>query len=261
MYQQQLINIGLLPKEAKVYETLLNLGPNSITSIYQKSNLKKGDTYNVLHALKEKKLITEKIDRGKTLFLAEPPQKIESILRNKQKQLEAEKAELENLLPDLTTLFQTTTDKPIIQTQAGIEGMENFYEKILHTKNEVLIFVSKYDRDDHDMEKLIDRYTLKQYRKGIKLRALNPIDPQYSKSSHEDYLKDRHDKNITVRFISKKFTFPSQIIVFDNTIGITSLKNDVITTVIDNPDIAHTFKTLFEYMWLKAGEDHDKLIK
>ncbi|HCC23495.1 TPA: hypothetical protein DF272_04970 [Candidatus Falkowbacteria bacterium] len=259
MYQQQLTSIGFLPKEAKVYETLLNLGPSSITSIYQKSGLKKGDTYNVLHALKDKKLVTEKIERGKTFFLAEPPQKIGSLIQAKQKKLESEKAEFETILPDLTTLFQATTDKPIIQTQTGLEGMENFYEKILHAKSEILIFVSKYDRDDPEMEKLIDRYTLKQFNRGLKLRALNPIDSKFNQSTNRDYIKERSQKNIAIRFIPEAYTFPSQIIIFDNTVGITSLKTEVITTVIDNPDIAQTFKVFFEYMWQKAVTDHSHL--
>src|SRR3989339_360831 len=122
MYSKQLVSLGLTDKEAGVYEAMLTLGPSTIAPIYQTAGYKKSDTYNILRSLENKGLIIEKTERGKALFQADPPQKIYDLLRIKQDQLDNEKKQLDSILPNLTALFQTTTEKPIIQVLPGIQG-------------------------------------------------------------------------------------------------------------------------------------------
>jgi hypothetical protein len=58
------------------------------------------------------------------------------------------------------------------------------------------------------------------------------------------------ERNITRKVVPKeKLELPSQIIIYNNTVSITSLKKEVITTIIENEDIAQTFKKLFNYLW------------
>jgi hypothetical protein len=139
--------------------------------------------------------------------------------------------------------------------------MKKFYDSLLETKTEVLIFVSEYDRDDPAVGRLIDDSTARQKRRGIKIRALNPLGAGYSLAATKKYLQDRKNKNIAVRLLPRGFVFPSQIIIFDDKIGITSLKKELITTVIENENIARTFKTFFEYMWTKAEIDHRAILE
>ena len=260
MYTEQLMSLGLNSKEAKTYEALLSLGASTITPIFQLSKLKKGDTYNVLRSLKEKELIKEKTVRGKTVFQAEPPQKISELLRHKQRQLDAEKNQLDTLLPELTTLFQGTTEKPIIQVLSGYDGIQAFYDDILTAETEILIFTSKYSHDDPKHEAILKK-TLKQRFKKCKTRmAINTSKPDMTKKQLQEYLKLRESTNVEVRFIPDKFAFPSRITVYDNKVGITSLKKELITTLIENKNIADTFRQMFKYMWEKAEEDHNELI-
>ncbi|MBU1132050.1 helix-turn-helix domain-containing protein [Patescibacteria group bacterium] len=261
MYEKQLSNFGLTEKQAQIYEILLNLGPSSITPIIKRTKLKKGDVYNILKALKEFHLLRENQERKKTIFRAEQPQNLQKLMIEKEKRIASDKVQLQNILPELTSLFQQTTERPIIQIFNGIEETKIFYNDLMTTKSEVLIFVSRYDWDDPKMEKLIKSNTLKQFNKGIKIRALNPLLSEFSKRERKNYVNERKRKNIKIRFLPKNCAFPSQIIIYDNKVGITSMKKELITTVIENDNIAQTVKSIFNFTWDSAKSFHDASIK
>ena len=83
---------------------------------------------------------------------------------------------------------------------------------------------------------------------------------KFSKQQHLEYLKKRKARKIAVRMIPQKYIIPSQVIVYNNKVAITSLKKELITTLIENENIAKTFQTLFQYMWDKAKADHEIII-
>jgi hypothetical protein len=58
------------------------------------------------------------------------------------------------------------------------------------------------------------------------------------------------ERNITRKVVPlEKLELPSQVIIYNNTVSITSLKKEIVTTVIENEDIAQTFKKIFDYLW------------
>ena len=246
MFLNELKNLNLTGKEALLYETLLLLGPSPISTIVKKSRLKKGDVYNILKSLKEKKLINSEQKSKKTFFLANQPAHLRDIWQEKKQQLDNQERILNGILPGLTSLFQTTTEKPIISIFRDLPGLASVYEDILKSKNkEILIFVSKYDRTSPEMEDLIEKQSRKQVRLNFKVRALNPWRDEKFKLSTKEYLQERKKINASVRFLPSSCITPSQIIIYDNKVAITSLKKELITTLIENDNISATMKIIF----------------
>jgi sugar-specific transcriptional regulator TrmB len=259
-YKKQLTTLGLTEKEAVVYEALLVLGPSTITTIFSEAKLKKGDTYNVLRGLEKKGLIKES-KKGKKVFSAEQPQNLQNLISEQQQELALAQKQLSQLLPDITTLFQARTERPIIQVLKGVEETKILYEDVLKTKTELLIFVSRHDWDNPEMENLIKLNIKKQARKGIQIRALNPLMAGFSIEERKKYITQRKQQNITVRFLPPEYVLSSQIMVYDDKIGITSLKKELITTIIQNENIANTFRQLFDFIWVLSEDGHKKFLK
>jgi len=261
MYQKQLQNLGLSDKEAKTYEILINLGPAKASRITAETKFKKGDTYNILRALKEKNLITEKSNNKKTIFQANAPIELNKLIREKEKELESQKNEIDQLIPTLTSIFQNTNDKPIVQIHNGINGVKLFYKDLLKEKKDFLIFVSRFHRQNEELETLVEEQITKQQKVGLKLRALNPIQKLKFSLTPTEYIENQKKLGAEVRFIPNEFSFDSQIFVYGNKICIISLKNELVTTMIENENISNTLKTLFEYIWQTTKNFHESILE
>ncbi|NQT50390.1 hypothetical protein HQ571_06880 [Candidatus Kuenenbacteria bacterium] len=260
MYDAQLQTLGLSKKQAMLYEVILGLGASTITPILETAKLKKGDAYNVLRQLEDIGLITEiKKPGNKTLFQANPPQELQKIIKEKQEKLDLQRNGLGEILPALTSLFQSATEKPVIQIFKGYRETETFYKDLLTTKTPLCIISSFHYKDDPEHKNLIFENVKQRVRLGIKARVINHPKLELNEKELTEYLQLRKQAGVEVRFIPEKFKFPSRIIVYDNKIAITSLKKELITTLIENENIAITFRLLFEYMWGKAKEDHKKI--
>ncbi len=86
----------------------------------------------------------------------------------------------------------------------------------------------------------------KQSQKGITSYVLTP---QLSHMKSEK-LTYNPEKNVIRKVVPKdRFTLSAQVMIYNNTVSITSMRKEVVTTVIENEDIAQTFLTLFQYMW------------
>lgn len=82
-----LTNLGLTEKEAKVYLANLALGPTTILQITRGAELKRTTVYSIIESLKQKGLINIEARGFKKLFVAENPERLESILEEKNNKI------------------------------------------------------------------------------------------------------------------------------------------------------------------------------
>ena len=86
---EQLNMLGLNGRQAKVYLTLLQLGSATAIEIAKAAKYKHPTVYDVLDALKEKRLVTETLSNGKKLFCAEDPETFQQLQQERQRTLDA----------------------------------------------------------------------------------------------------------------------------------------------------------------------------
>src|SRR3989344_5384738 len=102
---QQLTSLGLSENEAKVYMAMLELGPATVLEISAKAGVNRPTTYVQIESLKKMGLVSTQIKGKKQLFIAESPDQLESVFKQKRKAIEKKKKELHKLLPELTGIF------------------------------------------------------------------------------------------------------------------------------------------------------------
>jgi sugar-specific transcriptional regulator TrmB len=171
MYEKILQEIGLNEKEAIVYQTLLETGPMSARAILKKVSQKMATTrpnlYNILTALKQKGLLLEKVKRGKNLFEAESPTKLVNVFEETAHKTDQAQKNLAMALPELTSLYNLTTQKPVVQFFEGVEGIKKVLDDSLTSKQMIYTYA-----DIEAIVKYIDKinreYVGKRDRLGIK---------------------------------------------------------------------------------------------
>jgi sugar-specific transcriptional regulator TrmB len=94
--------IGLNQKEAKVYLTLLELGPTAIRNIADKANINRGTTYESLKKLQKIGLVSYFHQGKKQHFVSEDPSVLNNLLSRKKLELKEAEANLPKALSSLS---------------------------------------------------------------------------------------------------------------------------------------------------------------
>lgn len=256
MYEQSLTQAGLTSDMAQIYELLLKNGAQSAGKLAKKSGLKRGLTYKTLERLLEKQLIEKSEENEKVaVFTATHPLKLQDMIESRQQRAKNAQLALDGVLGVLISDYNLGLGKPGLNVYEGVSGLSRIYDDVINFGHDFLLFRSSYDNDDPELGKLVAKQIKRQVDRQIHIRTLTPLIAETPKSVIE-----MDEANLVTRRIIPKelFILDSQIIVYGNKVAITSLKKKIISTVIDNPDIASTFKTIFEYIWQKSTPEHEK---
>jgi len=254
MYEKILQQIGLNEKEAIVYETLLESGPVEAREILKKVSKKikttRSNLYNIMAALEERGLSIEKIKKGKNLFEAESPTKLLEVLEESVKKTNQAQQNLAMALPELSSLYNLTTQKPVVQFYEGVEGIKKVLadsltsKQIIYTYADVEAIVKYFDEINKD-------YVKKRDALGIKKRGIM-VDSEFVRN----YLKDYHRGTTNTRLIDGKlYPFHSVMQIYDGKISYITLSDkSMIGVIIEDQTIYQLHKSIFEYTWSTAKD-------
>src|SRR3989338_1739790 len=142
---EQLKHLGLSENEARVYVAMLELGPSLVVEIARKSGINRPTTYVQIESLKKKGLISTQTKGKKQFFIAESPDKLELLIDNELKNIEEKKNELNNFLPELLNLFNTSGQRPHVKFYDGKEGVLALQKEFLKTDDAPIYGIASLD--------------------------------------------------------------------------------------------------------------------
>ena len=233
---------GLTDSQAKGYLALLQEGPLAPVQLAEIIGESRTNTYMVCEKLTALGLAQKK-DSKKAVFSPAPPTTLKKLLLQQQKLLKQANDEINSIIPSLTTQYHLNNDSAGVVTLEGVEGVKTLYDDILRQAHDLSIIASTYDREDKIIEATIDQQIKKQSESGLKSRAL-------FKASKEDILTF-YKRGVQVRNL--EIDSPAQIIIYGHTVAISTFRQGMITSVINHPDIAQTFQSMFNRLWVESA--------
>lgn len=240
----ELKNIGLSDKEAKVYLAMLELGPATMLEIAAKANVNRPTAYVQIESLKKMGLVSTHTKGNKKLFTAESPTQLEFILNQEEKIVEQKRDQLQKVLVDLIALYNLAEEKPLVRYFEGKEGLLRMQEEFLKTKDKMILGIFSVD----DLRKVFpdhpNTYTPRRVQKKIRSRSIY--------TSTAGPVLDKDNKNVLreTKYVSpEKLPISTDLTIFDNHIAISSLKGKIGGTIISHPEIASSFKAIFNFLW------------
>lgn len=229
--------LGLTRREVAVYLAALELGHASVQRIAQKASIKRPTAYVTLATLQEKGFVVS-IPRGATtLYQAVDP---EEIFRKFEEKIGAFKA----ALPEFKSLFNAAPGKPKVRFYEGKKNILALYaDEIFHGGSVMSAFSPKEwigVFGEKEMEDTL--YLLKS--NGITIRDLLEDSPQARDFASK---KERLGLGDT-KFLPKGFSLGVDILVYDNTVAMISLKN-LMAVVIEDQLLSHAQKQFIDFLW------------
>ncbi|PIQ67279.1 hypothetical protein CO173_00975 [Candidatus Uhrbacteria bacterium CG_4_9_14_3_um_filter_41_35] len=235
--QQILTSLGLSQTEAKVYFSMLGLGPASVQNIAKDSKISRTATYEIIDALQKKGIASTFQEEKKKMFVAEDPVKLETYFKSQMAEMKDQLTNFKNVIPELRLL--AVGNKPKVRYLSGTAGMEALFRDILATKvNEVLDF--------SDSEAV---YAVLDERETIRLRGVEGYSKIPVRNLHRGHIR-------TPRPITKYRMIPSSVktfggsqMIYGNKVAYIDVSGEIDVVIIESQVFADTARAMFNLIW------------
>lgn len=248
--QSSLEQFGLHENQIKVYLILLQLGEATIQEITMKSKVKRTTVYKALDNLVMRGLVTCQDNEWHRKYCAENPKK--ALLAVKEEQLEVVKKEnrLLELMPELTSLYNSIPAKPKIRFYEGIDGLKLIYEEtLLLQPNSEILTITPADIIHAVFDEMwVEDYLLRRVKGEIRVRSIAE-DSAAALKHHENDAKELRE---SILVLKEKFRFKNEIYIFDNKVAIISPREQM-GIIIESIDVSDTQRAFFELAWMGAN--------
>ncbi len=240
----QLKNIGLSDKEARVYLAMLELGPSSVMDIASKAGVNRPTAYVEIDSLKKKGLASTQPKGSKRLFAPESPEQLEFYLIRENQKMASRQVLLNEVLPELRTMFNLGEKKPVVRFFEGGEGLLKMQDEFLKAKPREILGIFSIDAVYKVFPKHGETYSPERVKRKIPARSI------YTSAKGPILKKDDVRLLRKSKFVPpEQFKFQSDITIFGDSVAIAALHGKPSGTIIEQKEIADSFKGLFEFVW------------
>lgn len=248
--ENDLKQIGLEEKEAKVYLAALELGATNIQNLTKKSEIKRSTVYEMLKNLKSMGLISETTKGKRKIFVASEP---ENLKRN----IVAKEKLLNEMLPELKSISNIGFIKPKITFYEGRDGLREIYRKTLETKSKLALWISPVqDIFETVGEDFLIKYIKERSKKEIWIKSVHVT--LKNVSDYKLLSPDTHEKTFRkVRFTPLGINISNTVAIWDNKTAIINSRKEGLGFIIESEDYANMMKTFHELLWSISKSWHE----
>ena len=244
MLERDLIEIGLNEKEAKVYLASLELGQSTVQDISKKAGVNRATTYFVIEALMKSGLMSSFHKGKKQYFVAADPDRLVEVLEQEKTSIDKKEENLKKLLPQLQTINNKQKNRPVVKYYEGKEGLLTMIEEFTKAAQNTVNMAYSVDAINSVFsERERQRARDKRIIKGVKTKVIYTF--------KNGILQNTPDGNRR-KIPFDKFPFTCDFAVYDNKVRIASLGNRLVGIVIEDKEIAESFKAILNLAWEAA---------
>lgn len=249
MHIEHLINAGLSEGEATIYDYLLKNGETSAGEIIKYTNLKRGNTYNILDSLIGKGVIAFQEKNKVSHFRIENPRALLDYIERDRQSIDNKKSAIESILPSLISHYQLNTNKPVVTYYEGKEGFAHILSDTLTSKTEVLQYADIEIIETHFKQES-DDHVQKRGNLHIEKRLL-VIDSPFTRNL---YTSLNEEAVSHVHAIEKgESPFNVAMFIYDGKVSYTTLTEEkIVAVIIEDNHIYNMHKHLFDVLYKKS---------
>lgn len=233
--------LGFSDKAAKVYLSLLRLGPSSVRKLADHTNLNRGTSYDALKWLQEQGVVNYYKKDSKQHFVAENPVRLQEILTKRRKEINRVDDALDRVVPELQALFHRGGERPVAR---------------YYTRKELpKILKDVLDTCESSEEKMYRIYSAQGVREYIyedfpnfsDVRVEKGIDVRVIALGKGGELRGRDER----KWLGKQSETPTYILIYPGKTAYISLdaKGEPVGVVIENDGVYETQALIFDQLW------------
>lgn len=238
--------IGLSDKEIKLYIKLLENGASSVRILAESAGLNRGTAYDILKNLQESGLVSFYHQDTKQKFVAEEPEKLLKLIKNKEQEINDAKDKINEIIPELKSLQDKDGLKPVTKFYEGKRAIKFILDDILASINnsfqsEYYVYSAPGVRED--MYAVYPDFIPKRIKNKIKVKTIS-----LSAGGDTYGLDERKWLSQTEEKSEIEKTY---ILIYANKCAFISRdkKKNAFGVIIENQMIYETQKMIFLQLW------------
>lgn len=247
-------HLGLSRNEIKIYLAALELGEGTAAHIAERARVHRVAAYAVITSLIDKEfLVQNKVRRGRRIS-ARDPKHIESLLRNKRRQIRRLTERYESVLPELTTLFNHATVRPRVQFFEGVRGLEQINADIINSLKE-LPQNERFTLSYANPNDIVDRFEDYMDEEGgyidsrIKYGIFNRVIAHDGPITQSIRKNDKKELREMIILPQELFPFKNDITIYANKMAIMAFQRETIGVIIESKEIVNDQRAIFAVAW------------
>jgi sugar-specific transcriptional regulator TrmB len=230
--------LGLTAHEATIYASLIENGPGTVADISRRTAIHRPIVYKHLPALREKGLVTSAPRGQRTVFVPEPPERLQALL-------EETRSRLDLALPALKQDFAAQGNRPAIKYYEGKAGIRSVFADLVETLGQGGTFC-RYSSASESR----DAYLPKNYRELRDRKRLQRF--VITSEARAGHKKPRLDR--ALKFLPRQefgpFDFDVTQLIYGDKVAIIDYNSET-ATVIENQVIAEFQRQVFMALYRK----------
>ncbi|MBU0625074.1 hypothetical protein KKF05_01895 [Patescibacteria group bacterium] len=240
--------LGFNDKEIRVYLTLISGGVCSARQLAKDTGLAKNAVNDALKSLQSSHLIGVFLKHKKQFFVAENPEKLAELVEQREQGMVELKRRVNELLPELKSIYAYGGDKPSVKYYEGMKGVEIILKDVLTTMSESsgnrLYRVFSSPRPRQFIFNNFPNFTKERIARDIRVHILVMGEDRPNRPLMEQ------------KTISTKEGAPTYSFIYGAKIAFISLDDDDTATgvIIEDSRIAETQRIIFDHIWNLSAE-------
>lgn len=246
MVETILAELGLSPKEIKVYLTSLQLGMQPASVLAKHVKMNRVTTYVICKKLSERGLAHGVTRNNVQYFTVESPESLLQYAEHKKQDWERRRQLVEAHLPEFSVYGGEMSNLPKVRFYEGIEGIKTVYEDTLRHGKTIRAFLTVETIPPELKEFFVSDYMPELLRRKIDSLIVMPDSPRARRYS----ARDKKYRRKTVFVGATPFPFETEIAIYgaDRVAFISFRKGDLTAVLIENQAIHHTLAAVFELL-------------
>lgn len=231
-------NLGYSENEAKVYLAALDIGECAVTDLAQRVKMPRTSVQGIIQQMQTKGLMNCYLKRKRKIWVAENPEKLQILLKERE-------AALKSIMPELQAKRFSHGGRPMIRVYSGAEQIKLIMQNILEAQRNISAIIDWDDWSEMMGKDFMDDFIEQRVKHFLKIRLIAP------RTTLSQSLKNKDaDESRQTRFLPEGATIKTSNFVYGNTLAIISLnKRQPVGVVMEDSDIAQTAGILFESLW------------
>lgn len=239
--------LGFTKSEINVYLALLELGKSSAGNIAIKAQVASSKIYENLDRLMTKGLVSYIIESGVKYYEAVEPSRIMDYAKEKEEELKKQQNKLKDLIPNLKEKQLLSKYKSEAKIYRGIKGLHSAFYGGLDMLNGCDEFLSYgVIQSTKEKSRFFLKWGIERERKNIKAKMIFHESAKEMGDNETKKLKFTKIKYVNDYLPTAVNILGDRVILFPKE----SSKNFIII-VIDNKEVADSFRTQFNMLWNK----------
>ncbi|MGG4773266.1 TrmB family transcriptional regulator [Paenalcaligenes sp. Me52] len=237
--KEKLARLGITGNLYKVYCAIMELGDTTVTEVATRANIARTTCADAITRLANEGLVQwQGRGRDRSVSALNPGVLLEHIAARREL--------IEDLLPELRSIYNRATGKPQIRFYEGAEGVKTVLWDSLRCKNGPLL--ATFSMSELEAVPGLDEITHYQKERlslGLSMRVIRSA----SKDVQHIWPNDKTRELRELRFTPPSITLSMTTLIYDNCVASISSKKENYGLIIESEEYANFQRAMYEVMW------------